>query len=872
MKKFLPLSQKVFIVFIFVLLSILAIFYVNYLNNKKHIETLLLQDLRTLADDREGDLLLFIEMNKTRIMDFASDQYIKNEVERLAKKGGSADSLSGYLRDYKLSMDKYLYRLSIISPEGRIMASTVRSNIGKDVSGEEFFYNGLKDTSVHERIKGYLGKPELAISTPILDGSGKPIGVLAGYILTSDLGKLFSGIVSRDLGAVSWDIIKGRRTMEIYLVNGDKQIIATSRSDEDKPLGRSVGTEPVRVCLERGEELTDFYTNYAGEEVAGASMCFPSKKWTLLVEIGREEVLKPLSDTIKYTLVSVIAVVLFVSVLVVFFLRFVVNQLRGLARASRRIAEGDYSIIVPVKTRDEIGVLSESFNVMTKEIKGRESALRESEGRFRAIMDNATNVIYLKDIEGRYILINRRYEELFKIKDEEIKGKTDFDLFPSEIAAQFRRNDINALEAKRPVESVEKVPQADGEHTYLSIKVGLMNGEGRPYAICGISTDITQIMRSEEALRMSEASLANAQRIAHIGNWDWDIVKNELWWSDEVYRIFGEEPRKFGATFDAFLCYVHPEDAEKVKSEVNEALYNKKPYSMDHRILTYGKEKIVHEQGEVTFDGDGKPVRMSGTVQDITERKRAEEEVKRLNEELEERVRLRTAELDEANRDLEAFSYSVAHDLKTPLRLINGFSRALYDDYSHKLEPQGQDYLKRLQNASLRMSEIIDDLLTLSRITRAEMKTGKVDLSKIASEVFTELKRISPGRDVEFVIEDGLSAEGDATLLRIALDNLIGNAWKFTGKKTNPVIEFRAGGTEEGKKIFMLRDNGAGFNMEYSERLFMPFQRLHSEDDFPGTGIGLATVQRIIKRHGGRIWAEGEQGKGAAFYFTLKGR
>lgn len=237
-------------------------------------------------------------------------------------------------------------------------------------------------------------------------------------------------------------------------------------------------------------------------------------------------------------------------------------------------------------------------------------------------------------------------------------------------------------------------------------------------------------------------------------------------------------------------------------------------------------------------------------------------------EELEDRVERRTHELSVANTELEAFSYSVSHDLRAPLRSIDGFCQVLLEDYADKLDANGQNCLQRVRGASQRMSVLIDDMLNLARISRAEMRREPLSLTAIASNVANELKSHQPERDVDFVIEEGLSAEGDARLLRVAIENLLGNSWKYTSNHARARIEFGRDNAN-GRPVYYVRDDGAGFDPEYSERLFGVFQRLHKASEFPGTGVGLATVQRIIRRHGGNIWAKGAVEKGATFYFTL---
>jgi len=252
----------------------------------------------------------------------------------------------------------------------------------------------------------------------------------------------------------------------------------------------------------------------------------------------------------------------------------------------------------------------------------------------------------------------------------------------------------------------------------------------------------------------------------------------------------------------------------------------------------------------------------------ILEQKKGEDRIRRLNAELEQRVLERTAQLTAINQELDAYSYSVSHDLRTPLRSIDGFSQALLDEYGETLGNQGCDYLNRVRAASQRMGQIIDDLLNLSRMTRIEMTREKVNLSGIARKICGKLQEAEPERQAQFIIAEGLVAHGDERLLRVALENLFGNAWKFTKNQPDTRIEFGMT-TFEDRAAFFVRDNGAGFDMAYADKLFTPFQRLHSAKQFPGTGVGLATVKRIINRHGGHAWAEGAPGQGATAYFTL---
>lgn len=281
-----------------------------------------------------------------------------------------------------------------------------------------------------------------------------------------------------------------------------------------------------------------------------------------------------------------------------------------------------------------------------------------------------------------------------------------------------------------------------------------------------------------------------------------------------------------------------------------------------------GSEIITLVSSAPYLDEHGEYQGALAMLADITERKHADEQVRRLNTELEERVAARTAQLTAVNRELEAFSYSVSHDLRAPLRALDGFSQILIEDYTDRLDEEGLKYLHRIRAGSQRMGQLIDSLLQLSRLTRMEMQHERINLSEIAKSIRTDLMEQHPERKVDFRIEDNLTVSGDERLLRAAVTNLLNNAWKFTGRRSNPCIEF--GRTQQsGETVYFVRDNGVGFDMTYANKLFGAFQRLHGFDEFEGTGIGLATVERIIHRHRGRIWADAAVDQGATFYFTV---
>jgi PAS domain S-box-containing protein len=380
---------------------------------------------------------------------------------------------------------------------------------------------------------------------------------------------------------------------------------------------------------------------------------------------------------------------------------------------------------------------------------------------------------------------------------------------------------------------------------------------------------LLRLEAGQQQMSEGQARLKEAQRIARLGHWSLDERSGAMQWSDEVYRIFGQDPATFQPSFSAYWQQVCPDDKTELRQQFDRALAERCDFDSVHRIQRAdGTECHVRLlcQNEAGERGPS----YHGTVQDVTELRQAQLALQQLNTGLEQRVKVRTRELRALNRELESFTYSVSHDLRTPLRSIHGFATLLEEGEAERLSTEGRDFLRRIQDSSRRMGVLITDLLKMAQHSRADIHCEWVDLSAMAQQEVAELERAEPQRQVHWDIEPGLRVQADPTLMRVVLQNLLGNAWKYTGQKADARIRLhRSSAIDEGQVGFCVSDNGAGFDMAYVDQLFQPFKRLHAHHEFEGTGIGLATVARVVQRHGGRVHGRGLVGQGASFCFSL---
>ncbi len=680
-----------------------------------------------------------------------------------------------------------------------------------------------------------------------------------------------------------------------------------------------------------------------------------------------------------------------------------------------------------------------------------EEKLRRASVYHRSLIEASLDPLVTISAEGKITDINRATEQVTGRKRAELTG-TDFsDYFtePDKARAGYQQVFAQGHVTDYPL----AIRHRDGHVIDVLYNASVYRDEqGEVLGVFAAARDITERKHAEEQLRRSEHSLAEAQRIAHLGNWELDLETNLLSWSDEIFRIFEIDKDKFGASYDAFLNAIHPDDRDMVNKAYTDSVANKVPYDIVHRLrMEDGRVKYVNEKCETHYAGDGKPLRSVGTVHDITarildeeamrrlnrelraisncnqtlmraedeqalldaichivcddagyrmawvgypeddadksirvvswagansgyldqakltwadterghgpsgtairsgksvsiqdfstdpnaapwrdaalqrgyrssislplkdenekvfgifniyaampsaftreemrlleelagdmafgitvlrtriERTKAEEEIRKLNLELEQRVAERTAQLEAANKELEAFSYSVSHDLRTPLRAIDGFSNILLEDYRDQLDDEGKRLLKVVRDNTSRMGQLIDDILQFSRTGRMEITLAEIDMEKMAHTVFEELRPGVTEGKLQLEIGHLPPAKGDSAMMHQVFVNLLSNAIKFS--RNREPARIKVGGSIEGNEaMYYVQDNGAGFDMQYAGKLFGVFQRLHGVTEFEGTGIGLAIVKRIITRHGGRVWAEGKINEGATIYFAL---
>ena len=795
-----------------------------YRNYEKHYRSEVERQLSAIADLKVGEL---VQWRKERLADGAvlfKNAAFSSLVRRVVEKQVDAEAqrqLQAWVEkcqtanqyDHVRLLDAQgVTRISV--PAGRTgMSSTVAQRLPEilragQVTFQDFYRNE------------YDQRAYLAILVPILDESDArpPLGVL---VLRIDPATYLYPFIQRwpTPSPTAETLLVRREGNEVVFLNElrfQRNAALTLRTPLDQkalPAARAAS----------GQEGVMEGIDYRGVPVVAALRAIPDSPWFLVTRMDAAEVYAPLRERL-WQMVVLIGALLF----------------------------GAGGGIAMLWWQQRVRFYREGAETENKT------------RRLATVVRDSNDAITIQDFEGRITAWNRGAELMYGYSEAEaLAANIDRLTTPGKVAEQ--KDFVRRLIAGEAITSFEtQRVTKDGRVLDVWMTVTkLLDAAGNPIGLASTERDITARKRKEEEASRMVTVVRDSNDAITIQDFEGRITA----WNHGAELMFGYSEQE---ALQMRIWQLAPPNKAAEQKDFNRRLFaGEKVISFETQRLTKdGRLLDVWLTVTKLVDDAGKPIGIASTERDITARKRAVEEVHKLNADLKQRVRDRTAELEAANQELEAFSYSVSHDLRAPLRAMDGFSMALLEDCAGKLDETAQDHLRRIRAGSQRMAELIDDLLNLSQVTRTEMRRERVDLTVMAEEIGAELRRLQPDREGNLVVAPALTADADARMLRLVLNNLLDNAWKFTSRRAQACIE--VGARElDGQRVFFVRDNGAGFDMAYAGRLFGAFQRLHSTQEFEGTGIGLAIVQRIIHRHGGRVWAEGAVEQGAIVYFTV---
>lgn len=514
-----------------------------------------------------------------------------------------------------------------------------------------------------------------------------------------------------------------------------------------------------------------------------------------------------------------------------------------------------------------------------------ESAIREMAIYARNLIEANLDPLVTISPEGKITDVNEATIQVTGCSREKILG-TDFSSYFTD-PDKAREGYLRVLSEGIVRDYSLTIQDLSGHQTEVLYNATLYRDEcGKVQGVFAAARDMTRRTLIEKEIRKLNDELQNrveertialtdsnnrlnlATEAAHIGIWDWDVGRNVIQWNPWMFRIYGIPEKQNGIVeYDLWRSHVHPDDVGEQEKSLFHTVEIGGRNQREFRIIRKSDQaiRIIRASDAAIKGKDGKTLRVVGINMDITETVGRVLEVAKLNTELANRA----SQLELAVKELDSFSYSVSHDLRAPLRAIDGFSRIVEEDYAPKIDAEGKRIIGVIRSEAKRMGRLIDDLLAFSRLGRQKIEPKIIEMEPMAREVFDELKTFEANRTIRLTLHKIPPAFGTEPMIRQVWTNLIGNALKFTSKKETPEIEIGEKENKEGERVYFVKDNGAGFDMRFADKLFGVFSRLHSAEDFPGTGVGLALVQRIIQRHGGRVWGEGKVDHGATFYFTI---
>jgi PAS domain S-box-containing protein len=770
-----------------------------------------------------------------------------------------------------------------VKPNGDLFASTLPVRGHMNFTDRAWYQQILKTREfvIGEYVIGRIsGKATVTLAYPVLDRKGEMKAILGTGL---DLGWLNQFITERKPPAGTTLTVIDR-----------KGTILLRYPEPEKYIGKAMPEESILKTILAKEEGVSEATGLDGIPRLYGFTSLDRFTRSVYVSVGipKEVAFAEATRDMRRSLIW-LGIVGALAIIAAWFgsSLFIMRPIDRLLRATKRLAEGDLmSRAGPRYNRGEIGQLVFAFDQMAdalaekeaqlreyteqleQKVQERTLALRENEERFRLAAESSTDLIYEWDIKERIDWFGR-IDELLGYAPSEFPRTLD--AWANSVHPDDRDRVMavvkNHLAKDEPYDIEYRVRKKDGTYRYWWARgTAVRDEKGNSYRWIGAITDVTERKRAEEALRVSEEHYRTLFGETLDGICLADAETGIIIDCNQALAtlVCRERAELIGRP----QTILHPPQNDKAafSPTFNQHLTDKQGQIIETQVVTRTDDIREVEIKANFLNLQGRKV-LQGLFHNITERKRAEEEVRSLNVELEDRVVKRTAQLEAANKELEAFSYSVSHDLRAPLRAIDGFSRVILEDYTDKLDDEGKRYLNIIGSNTKKMGQLIDDLLVFSRLGRQEIRVSEMDMGKLAKAVSDELKLIIPERKIHFTIKPLSPIHGDQAMIRQVFVNLLSNAVKFTRPKENAMIE--VGGSNEGdENVYYVKDNGVGFDMQYVDKLFGVFQRLHSSEEFEGTGVGLAIVQRIIHRHGGRVWAEGKVGEGAIFYFTLPNR